>query len=83
MSELVHLETDGAVGVIRLDRPSVNAINRAMHGEILAAAERADADPDIRAVVVYGGPQGVRGRRRHRGDGRDSGRTRSRSTAAR
>ena len=57
MSELVHLEADGAVGVIRLDRPPVNAINRAMHGEILAAAERADADPDIRAVVVHGGPK--------------------------
>ncbi len=57
MSELVHLEIDGAVGVIRLDRPPVNAINRAMHAEILAAAGQADDDPDIRAVVVYGGPR--------------------------
>jgi enoyl-CoA hydratase len=57
MSELVHLETDGAVGVIRLDRPPVNAINRAMHAEISDAAQRADADPAIRAVVVYGGPK--------------------------
>ena len=32
MSELVHLQTDGAVGIIRLDRPPVNAINAAMHG---------------------------------------------------
>jgi len=55
VSELVHLEKDGAVGVIRLDRPPVNAINRAMHGEILAAAGQADADPEIRAVVLYGG----------------------------
>jgi enoyl-CoA hydratase len=55
VSELVHLEKDGAVGVIRLDRPPVNAINRAMHGEILAAAGQAVADPEIRAVVLYGG----------------------------
>jgi enoyl-CoA hydratase len=54
MSELVHLDKDGSVGVIRLDRPPVNAINRAMHGEIVAAAVAADADPGIRAVVVRG-----------------------------
>ena len=55
MSELVHVQTDGAVGIIRLDRPPVNAINAAMHGEIEAAAEEADGRADIRAVVVYGG----------------------------
>lgn len=54
MTELVHLEKDGAVGVIRLDRPPVNAINLAMHAEIRQAAAAADADPQIRAVVVRG-----------------------------
>lgn len=52
---LVRLEIDGAVGVIRLDRPPVNAINAAMHEPLRAAAEAASADPAIRAVVVYGG----------------------------
>lgn len=54
MDELVQYEVEGAVGVIRLDRPPVNAINRRMHGEIRAAAERAAADPAVRAVVVRG-----------------------------
>lgn len=54
MPEFVHLEIDGNVGVIRLDRPPVNAINRAMHDEILAAAAEADSRPDVRAVLMYG-----------------------------
>ncbi len=31
MTDLVRLERDGAVGIIRLDRPPVNAINTAIH----------------------------------------------------
>jgi enoyl-CoA hydratase len=51
---LVHLEKDGAVGVIRLDRPPLNAINQAMLAQIRQAATAADGDPEIRAVVVRG-----------------------------
>lgn len=54
-SALVRLEIIGAVGVIRLDRPPVNAINAAMHAPLRAAADAAANDPTIRAVVVYGG----------------------------
>lgn len=57
MAELVHLEIDGTVGVIRLDRPPVNAINAAMHAEIRSAAVLADRDPAVRAVVVRGSQQ--------------------------
>lgn len=53
--EFVRLEIDGAVGVIRLDRPPVNAINSQVHAELLAAAHEAGRRDDIRAVVVYGG----------------------------
>ena len=52
---LVHVERQGAVGIIRLDRPPVNAINSAMHAQIAAAAAEVDADPSVRAVVVHGG----------------------------
>lgn len=55
MSEFVHVEVDGNVGVIRLDRPPVNAINSVVHGELLAAADEVAGRSDIRAVVLYGG----------------------------
>jgi enoyl-CoA hydratase/carnithine racemase len=55
MAEFVRLELHGAVGVIRLDRPPVNAINAQVHGELLAVAAEAADRADVRAVVVYGG----------------------------
>jgi enoyl-CoA hydratase/carnithine racemase len=55
MSEFVTLETVGAVGVIRLNRPPVNAINSQVHVELLEAAQDAAGRTDIRAVVLYGG----------------------------
>jgi len=55
MTEFVRLEIDGAVGVIRLDRPPVNAINTAMHHQLLAVAAEVAGNPAIRAVVLYGG----------------------------
>ena len=55
MPDFVTLEIDGAVGVIRLDRPPVNAINSQVHTELLDAAKEAAARADVRAVVVYGG----------------------------
>ena len=45
MTELVRLEIDGAVGVIRLDRPPVNAINTAIHRELLEVAEQVAGRP--------------------------------------
>jgi enoyl-CoA hydratase/carnithine racemase len=55
MTGLVRLERDGAVGVIRLDRPPVNAINSAIHRELLEVARQVAGNPEIRAVVLYGG----------------------------
>ena len=55
--EFVRLEIDGAVGVIRLDRPPVNAINTVIHRELLAVAEQVCGNQHIRAVVLYGGPR--------------------------
>ncbi|AZI57866.1 enoyl-CoA hydratase/isomerase family protein [Nakamurella antarctica] len=55
MTGFVRLEILDAVGIIRLDRPPVNAINSAMHGELSAAVRAAAQNPEVRAVVVYGG----------------------------
>ncbi len=55
MTDLVLLEVDGNVGVIRLNRPPVNAINSAVHAGLAAAAAGVAANPAIRAVVLYGG----------------------------
>ena len=51
MSEFVRVETDGAVGVIRLDRPKMNALSVQLQAELPAAAA-VSRRPDIRAVVI-------------------------------
>lgn len=61
MSTIVEVEVDGAIGVIRLNRPPVNAINTAMHGALADAADRLDADPAVRAVVIHGGEKAFAG----------------------
>src|SRR3954462_14937427 len=57
MAEHVTLDVDGAIGTIRLDRPPMNALNAQVQEEIRAAALEASQRPDIRAVVIYGGPK--------------------------
>jgi enoyl-CoA hydratase/carnithine racemase len=55
MGEFVRVEVDKAIGTIRLDRPPMNALNAQVQGEIAAAAAQVSADPEVRAVVIYGG----------------------------
>jgi len=55
MSEFVRLEIADGIGTIRLDRPPVNALNDALVAELSAAAARAETDPEVRAVIIYGG----------------------------
>lgn len=55
MSEYVRLEVEDGVGIIRLDRPKMNALNVVVQEEIRLAATEAAARDDVRAVVVYGG----------------------------
>jgi enoyl-CoA hydratase/carnithine racemase len=57
VGEVVTLEVDGGVGTIRLDRPPMNAISRAVQEELRAAAQEASRRSDVRAVVVWGGPK--------------------------
>lgn len=55
MGEFVRIERDGAVATIRLDRPPANALARPVSLEISEAARAVAADPEVRAVVVWGG----------------------------
>ena len=55
MGEFVTLESTDGIGTIRLTRPPMNALNTQVQEELRTAAQAAAADPEIRAVVVYGG----------------------------
>ena len=57
MGEFVRVETGGGVATIRIDRPKMNAINVQLLDELTEAANAVAADPDVRAVVVWGGPR--------------------------
>lgn len=59
MPESVLYEVDGPVAVITLNRPErMNAMDQPMLQQLLAAADRAEADEGIRAVVVTGAGKG-------------------------
>jgi enoyl-CoA hydratase/carnithine racemase len=55
MPEFVTLDVADGVGIIRLDRPKMNAISFQVQAELQAAAEEATEREDVRAVVVFGG----------------------------
>ena len=55
MSELVRVEVEDGLGIIRLDRPKMNALNLQLQREIIAAAAEVTERDDIAAVIVYGG----------------------------
>jgi enoyl-CoA hydratase/carnithine racemase len=57
VAEFVSLEVTDGVGTIRIDRPPMNAISRALHLEVRAAAADATDRSDVRAVVLWGGPK--------------------------
>jgi enoyl-CoA hydratase/carnithine racemase len=55
VGEFVRLESGDGIGVIRLDRPPMNALNTQVQEEVRDAAHAATTDDTVRAVVVYGG----------------------------
>jgi enoyl-CoA hydratase len=53
--EAIVTETHRRVGVIRLNRPkALNALNATLKDELLASAERFDADPNVGCIVITG-----------------------------
>ncbi|MFI6739799.1 enoyl-CoA hydratase/isomerase family protein [Nonomuraea sp. NPDC050451] len=55
MGEFVSVEVADQIATIRLDRPKMNALNGQAQQEIAEAAREVDADPQVQAVIVYGG----------------------------
>lgn len=55
MPELVHLDVDDGVGIVRLDRPPANAISLQLSIELLDALEEAGSRDDVGALVLWGG----------------------------
>ncbi|GJD56445.1 enoyl-CoA hydratase [Methylobacterium dankookense] len=56
--ETILTETRGRVLLITLNRPkALNAINRQLTAEVIDAATRADANPEIGCIVLTGSPK--------------------------
>jgi enoyl-CoA hydratase/carnithine racemase len=55
MGEFVRLEVDDGVGIIRLDRPPMNAINDQLTRELHEVAVDASSRDEVGAVVIWGG----------------------------
>ncbi|MGP3911293.1 enoyl-CoA hydratase-related protein [Nonomuraea sp. NBC_00507] len=55
MGEFVSVEVADQIATIRLDRPKMNALNGQVQLEIAEAARIVDADPQVQAVILYGG----------------------------
>ncbi|MDH1071449.1 3-hydroxyacyl-CoA dehydrogenase NAD-binding domain-containing protein [Pseudomonas nitroreducens] len=52
MSEAVQLERRGDIALVTVDNPPVNALGHAVRAGLLAAFQQAEADPQVRAVVL-------------------------------
>lgn len=51
--------TEGAIGIVTLNRPhALNSFTRQMHRDLWAALDKAEADPHIRALVITGAGRG-------------------------
>lgn len=57
MAELVSLTREGAIAVITVNNPPVNALSPGVPEGIATAIERASQDPEVRAVVLIGSGQ--------------------------
>jgi 3-hydroxyacyl-CoA dehydrogenase len=54
MSDVVHFESRGRIGVIWVDNPPVNALSQALRRGMLDALTKAQAAPEIQALVLAG-----------------------------
>src|SRR6202795_2456795 len=52
--ELVRFEKDGDIGLITVDNPPVNALSPGVPEGIVAAVDRGNADPAVKAMVLIG-----------------------------
>lgn len=52
--KFIHVSREGHTTIIRVDNPPVNALHPDVSDEILAAARVAEADPEVRSLVLTG-----------------------------
>src|ERR1700686_1613481 len=52
--ELVRFENDNGIGVITVDNPPVNALSPGVPEGIVAAVDKGNADPAVKAMVLIG-----------------------------
>ncbi|MGH7541568.1 MAG: enoyl-CoA hydratase/isomerase family protein, partial [Gemmatimonadota bacterium] len=57
MAELVRLEVDDGVGIVRLDRPPANAISLELSLRLVEVLHDADERDEVGALVLWGGPK--------------------------
>jgi enoyl-CoA hydratase/carnithine racemase len=57
MPDLVNLDVDDGVGIVRLDRPPANAISLQLSLELLDVLEAVRSRDDVGALVLWGGPK--------------------------
>jgi 3-hydroxyacyl-CoA dehydrogenase len=57
----LSFEAMGGVAVLKLDNPPVNSLGFEMRADLVAALERANADPEIDAIVLIGSGSGFSG----------------------
>lgn len=56
MTDHLHIERDGALLILRMQRPDKkNALTRAMYAGMAEVLNQADQDPTVRAVLLTGG----------------------------
>ena len=54
MPEYVSTEQEGAVALVTIDHPPVNALSAQLIDELVAEYDRLDADDSVRAIVLHG-----------------------------
>jgi len=54
LAEHIKTEQDGAVAIVTIDNPPVNALKSALLDELSEELERLDGDDSVRAIVIKG-----------------------------
>jgi 3-hydroxyacyl-CoA dehydrogenase len=61
MSDVAAYSVRDGIAVITLNNPPVNGLGNALRAGIAACLEKADSDPDIKAVVLIGSAKAFSG----------------------
>ncbi len=59
MSDCVELRTTGPVGVLRLNRPPINALDETALHQLMTTFDQIDDDPAVRVVIIVSAVRGV------------------------